>query len=145
MIRAFVEADLESTSKVWLRSGRDEYHYLPEFQKLDEVKALDVFNRVIQANCQIWVYGTGKEIRGFMAMDKDLIDRLYVDPAYQRSGVGSLFINYAKELRPDGLILKTHQQNKRARAFYEKRGFRSVGFGVSPPPESMPDVEYRWP
>lgn len=145
MIRAFVEADLESTSKVWLRSGQDEYHYLPQFQKLDEVTALDVFNRIIRDSCQIWVHETDTEVRGFIAMDNDLIDRLYVDPAYQGSGIGSMFIKYAKKLCPDGLVLKTHQQNKRARAFYEKRGFRSVGFGISPPPESMPDVEYQWP
>jgi hypothetical protein len=27
---------------------------------------------------------------------------------------------------------------------YEKHGFKAVKFGLSPPPESAPDVEYRW-
>jgi hypothetical protein len=31
-----------------------------------------------------------------------------------------------------------------ARSFYEKQGFVAVYSGVSPPPESEPDVEYRW-
>jgi len=31
-----------------------------------------------------------------------------------------------------------------ARAFYEKQGFVAVRFGQSLPPESAPDVEYRW-
>jgi len=77
-------------------------------------------------------------------MDKNLIDRLYVDPDYQTSGIGTQFINYAKGLYADGLVLKTHVQNSRARSFYEKHGFKAVAFGLSPPPESMPDVEYRW-
>jgi len=145
MIREYIETDLDSTAKVWLRSGQDEYHYLPAFQKLDEKKAVDVFRRVIQDNCKIWIYESGNEVSGFMAMDGNLVDRLYIDPVFQSTGIGSIFINYAKELYPNGLVLRTHQLNKRACAFYEKRGFRPVAFGTSPPPESMPDVEYRWP
>jgi ribosomal protein S18 acetylase RimI-like enzyme len=53
-------------------------------------------------------------------------------------------LDRAKELAPDGLTLFTHQGNERARAFYERRGFRAVAFGVSPPPESEPDVKYAW-
>jgi putative acetyltransferase len=145
MIRAYVETDLKRTAMVWLRSGQDEYHYLPAFQKLDGTMAVDVFRRVIQGDCSIWVYESASGICGFMGMKNNLIDRLYVDPAWQGSGIGSMFIGHAKALYLDGLILKTHQQNKRACEFYEKRGFRSVAYGVSPPPESMPDVEYRWP
>jgi ribosomal protein S18 acetylase RimI-like enzyme len=50
----------------------------------------------------------------------------------------------AQELSPDGLELHTHQENTKARRFYEKHGFEVVRFGVSPPPESAPDVEYHW-
>ena len=45
---------------------------------------------------------------------------------------------------PEGLTLSTYQRNERARAFYERRGFRAVRYGVSPPPECEPDVEYAW-
>jgi ribosomal protein S18 acetylase RimI-like enzyme len=38
--------------------------------------------------------------------------------------------------------LFTFQRNKAARSFYEKFGFRPVAFGISPAPESEPDVEY---
>lgn len=38
----------------------------------------------------------------------------------------------------------THQKNSKARAFYEKWGLTAVRFGMSPPPESEPDVEYQW-
>ena len=47
-------------------------------------------------------------------------------------------------LYPDGLELHTHQENVIACAFYEKHGFRAVKFGISPSPESVPDVEYHW-
>ena len=145
MIREYAETDLEFTAKIWLSSGQDEYYYLPAFQKLNEETAVDVFRREIQDKCSIWIHESGEEINGFMALNNNLIDRLYIDPFYQGPGIGSLFINFAKEIFPDGIHLKTHQLNKRAAVFYEKRGFRAVAFGVSPAPESMPDIEYRWP
>jgi len=79
-----------------------------------------------------------------MAMDGNLIDRLYIDPQYQSDGIGSNFIKHAKDMYLGVLVLRTHDQNERARSFYEKRGFKAVAFGLSPPPESMPDVEYHW-
>jgi ribosomal protein S18 acetylase RimI-like enzyme len=79
-----------------------------------------------------------------MAIAGDLIDQLYVDPENQRQGVGTSLIASAKALSPSGLRLFTFETNARGRAFYEKHGFRAAGFGISPPPESEPHVEYRW-
>jgi ribosomal protein S18 acetylase RimI-like enzyme len=40
--------------------------------------------------------------------------------------------------------LYTLQVNLNARAFYEKNGFNVVELGVSPAPESEPDLKYEW-
>lgn len=77
-------------------------------------------------------------------MNGSYIDRMYVDPIEWRKGWGTRFVAVAKDLSPEGLELHTHQQNHGARAFYEKHGFIPVKFGVSPPPECAPDVEYHW-
>jgi ribosomal protein S18 acetylase RimI-like enzyme len=49
-----------------------------------------------------------------------------------------------RQLLPKHIWLYTHAANKMARAFYEKNGFVAEKFGVSPEPESEPDVEYHW-
>ena len=67
-----------------------------------------------------------------------------MEPRCQGRGIGTALLDRAKKLAPDGLTLFTHQRNERARAFYERLGFRAVQFGVSPPPESEPDVKYTW-
>lgn len=144
MIREYSQGDLRKIAGVWLRSGQAEYHYLSAFQALDEMKAKEVFRHIIQDKCRIWVYESNEDILGFMAMNGDFVDRLYVDPGSQGKGIGSAFIEYAKSIYPSGLKLKTHQLNKRACAFYEERGFVVAGYGISAPPESMPDVEYHW-
>lgn len=144
MIRNFKTSDEARTADIWLKAGLDEYSYLPQFQRLDEVKALKVFHEIITLKSEIWLEVNELNIKGFIAIQGSYVDRLYVDPAFQRQGVGTALIQFAKETHPTGLELRTHQQNKRACEFYEKLGFEAVKYGISPPPESVPDVEYHW-
>lgn len=144
MIRPFKISDEARAAEIWLKSGLDEYTYLPQFQALDDTKALRVFHKIIALECDIWLETRESLVRGFIAYQGSLIDRLYIDPDYQRQGVGTALITHAKEKYPAGLELCTHQQNSRACQFYEKHGFKAVKYGISPPPESVPDVEYQW-
>ena len=59
-------------------------------------------------------------------------------------GIGQALLNFARERSPDHVWLYTLQINVGARAFYEKNGFVAEKFGISPPPENEPDVEYHW-
>jgi len=144
MIRQFNASDEARAAEIWLNSGQKEYTYLPQFQALDSEKALRVFHNVIVQECEIWLEADERCIRGFMAMQGSYIDRLYVDPKFQRQGVGTLLLQDAKAKNPTGLELRTHQQNQPARQFYEKHGFTVVKYGISPAPESVPDVQYHW-
>jgi ribosomal protein S18 acetylase RimI-like enzyme len=143
-VRSFKQADTEKVARVWHQSGIDEYTYLPDFQALSFAQAVEIFVQVIVAECDIWVCEDAGEICGFLAIKAHYIDRLYVAPGHQRRGVGSCLMDFAKQQSPAGLALHTHQQNQRARGFYEKHGFFAVGYGISPPPECVPDVEYHW-
>lgn len=143
-IRGYEAADEGEVVALWLRSGRDEYSYLPMFLALTEESGREVFRRHILPGAKLWLACESKHLLGFLALKGSFIDRLYVGPEAQRRGVGSLLLAFARERSPAGLELFTHQQNSRARSFYEKHGFQAVRFGVSPPPESVPDVEYHW-
>lgn len=143
-IRPFAADDAPAVIGVWHRSGRAAYQYLPTWQALTLERAGEVFRAVIEPRCNIWVGTRGGDVVAFLALVGSYIDRMYVDPAEWRKGWGTAFILLAQRLRPAGLELHTHQENHAARALYEKHGFTAVKFGVSPPPESAPDVEYHW-
>jgi putative acetyltransferase len=144
MIRGLVDTDVKDAASFWLAAELDEYDYLPAFQRLNEVKALRVFEEQIRAKCDVSVFESDGRVKGFVATQGPMIDRLYVHPTDQRQGVGAALLEWAKAESPEGLTLFTHQQNARARSFYEKHQFVAVKFGVSPAPECVPDVEYRW-
>jgi GNAT superfamily N-acetyltransferase len=143
-IRQFRDADEAEVVGVWHRSGLAAYTYLPTWQALTIETARFVFHEVIRAKCAIWVGTVDERIVAYLAMHGSYIDRLYVDPDEWRKGWGTRFIGLAKQLSPLGLELHTHQENSAARALYERHGFKVVKFGISPPPESAPDVEYYW-
>jgi len=129
---------------VWHRSGRAAYTFVPTWQTFSLDEAKRVFRDHIAPRCLIWVAEWGGEVVGYMAMSGSYIDRLYVDPPRQGSGWGTRLLDHAKGCHPEGLELHTHQENFPARALYEKHGFVPVAYGLSPPPESIRDVEYHW-
>jgi GNAT superfamily N-acetyltransferase len=83
--------------------------------------------------------------------DFDAVTRLWraarelAFPDFQRRGVGRALLDHARGLSPEHLWLYTFQVNAIGRVFYEQNGFVALRFGVSPAPESEPDVEYHWP
>jgi GNAT superfamily N-acetyltransferase len=143
-VRPYQDRDEVDVVGVWHRSGRAVYTFLPEWQSLTLERAGEIFRQIIRPGCAIWVGMADDQVVAFLAMRGSYIDRMYVDPAEWRTGWGTRFVVFAKTLFPDGVELCTHQENHGARRLYEKHGFRAVRFGVSPPPESAPDVEYHW-
>jgi len=140
----FQERDEAAVVGVWYRAGRAVYTFLPDWQLLTPERAAEIFREVIRPRCQIWIGLRDEHVVAFLAMAGSYIDRMYVDPIEWRKGWGTRLIRFAKTMCPAGLELCTHQQNYGARMLYEKHGFRAVRFGLSPPPESVPDVEYHW-
>jgi ribosomal protein S18 acetylase RimI-like enzyme len=143
-IRPFQPADAADVVAVWHRAGMAAYTFLPTWQAFTLEQARGVFDRIIRPHCVIWVATLDEHIVAYLAMKETYIDRLYVDPLEWRQGWGTQLVHFAKQVSPRGLELHTHQENVAARALYERHGFRAVKFGYSPPPESVPDVEYHW-
>ena len=143
-IRPMLDADVEAVVRVWHASGRAAYPYIEPWQRFTLDEARDVFRGDVAAVCDVWVAETTDGVIGYLALKESYLSRLYVSPHHQGRGIGSALLAHAMACSPTGLELHTHQKNVGARRFYEKRGFVAVRFGISPPPENEPDVEYHW-
>lgn len=144
IIRRMVAAELEATARVWHASCAATYGFLPTERDRTWDERWRYFAGVIAVENDVWIAVKDDAILGLLAIQGQLIDRLYVLPGAQRSGVGTALLGQARALSPNGLRLFTHQENGPARAFYEKEGFVVLRLGLSPPPECAPDVEYGW-
>jgi GNAT superfamily N-acetyltransferase len=87
----------------------------------------------------------GDEPIGYMALDGELLDQLYVAPGHQGRGVGSALLAEAWRLRPGGFSLWVFARNARARSFYERHGLVVVEeTDGAANEENEPDVRYAW-
>jgi ribosomal protein S18 acetylase RimI-like enzyme len=136
--------DVPAVVRLWRRSRTAAQPWLEERMGHTPEDDLAFFNGHIARDNDVWVAVDPSLVVGFLAVKGAQLNYLYVDPPAQKRGIGTLLMDKARALSPAGLTLYTHQRNAGARAFYERRGFRAVAFGVSPPPESEPDVRYEW-
>ena len=144
VIREYRASDFDAVTILW-RISREKS--LPDFQQEKGhffYEDRDYFKNHVLKDNQIWVAEVDARVVAFMAMNRDFVDQLYIHPDHWRKGIGQALLDVARERSPEHVWLYTLQINLNARAFYEKNGFVAEKFGVSPPPESEPDVEYHW-
>src|SRR5579871_2629738 len=79
--------------------------------------------QVVVPRLEVWGAERDGAVLGFIALQDEWVEQLYIDPSIWRAGVGSMLLNHAKQRRPKGLKLWTFQRNALARAFYRKHGF----------------------
>jgi ribosomal protein S18 acetylase RimI-like enzyme len=143
-IRDFRADDFDALTILW-RVAREKS--LPEFQNAKGhffYEDQDYFRDHILEESHVFVVENDRRPIAFMAMKGEFVDQLYVHPDCQNQGVGKALLDLARKISPEHVWLYTLQINLNAREFYEKNGFIAEKFGISPPPESEPDVEYHW-
>ena len=95
-------------------------HHLAEIEQMVKTEYLP--------GKQFWVAADEDDRAvGFMRLDGDHLDSLFVDPAFQGQGIGLMLVKYAHSLSPK-LSVEVNEQNLEARQFYEKLGFVKVGW-----------------
>jgi ribosomal protein S18 acetylase RimI-like enzyme len=142
-IRRYQENDFDDLVSRWHQTNLVSYRYVAEQQKHSADDARHFFRTTLLAACQVWVATAADDLVGMIALEVPWIRHFAVFPGFQRRGVGSALLEKAQECSPRELRLFTFQRNEAARAFYAKHDFIAVAFGISPAPESEPDVEYR--
>jgi GNAT superfamily N-acetyltransferase len=137
-------ADAGAAAEVWLRSRHAAVPLVPTPVHTDE-EVRHWFETVVVATRETWLAVAGGAVVGVMVLDGDEVDQLYVDPGWQRRGVGAALLRLAQARRPGGLALWTFQSNHPARRFYEQHGFLAVAWtDGSTNEERAPDVRYVW-
>src|SRR5262245_7715560 len=85
----------------------------------------------------------GRELVGFVAATPESVSHLYVRKGFQRAGLGTRMLDWAKAQSSGSLWLYTFAQNDRACAFYERSGFTAVEHGFEETWQ-LADVRFEW-
>ena len=71
---------------------------------------------------EVYVYEYDTEIQGFIGLNDEYVEGIFVSGEMQSQGIGKILLNYAKDKR-NKLHLNVYQKNARAISFYKREGF----------------------
>jgi len=143
-IQRATHGDVDELVALWQRARWDSQPWLEDRMQRSHADDTRYFREILMTQTSVWLARSDRSSLGFIALANSHVEQLFVDPSEQGKGIGTTLLDHAKALFPAGLTLFTHRRNARARAFYERQAFRASEFGVSPAPESEPDVKYVW-
>lgn len=126
MIRPYVEQDLDELVDVWYRASLIAHPFLsPEFLDEERLRIADKWLPLAETVVAI----CDGRVVGFLSLVGNEVGGLFVDPDFQRRGIGRSLLDWAQQSRTC-LELGVFEANQNARRFYEAYGFEVVSRGV---------------
>ena len=94
---------------------------------------------------ELWVALRDEVPLGFVLLEGEWVNLLFVHPDRQARGVGAALMDLVKTMRPRGFGLRVYQANERARRFYRKHGLVELEHtdGTSYH-DAEPDLQMAW-
>lgn len=112
------ENDYEVLAMIWKRSVRATHDFLTE-KVIDEIKAAlipDYF-----PNVELYAIADNSILVGFIGLNSDSIEMLFIDNVHRGKGYGTALIDFAK--KKGATKVDVNEQNFSALSFYEAKGF----------------------
>ena len=120
MLRKYESTDLEDLLSAWAAASAVAHPFLSEqFLEQERRKILSVY----LPNAETWVWETDGRVVGFVALLGNEVGAIFVDPRFQRAGIGRALMDRARASRED-LEVEVFKANALGRAFYARYGFK---------------------
>lgn len=141
------EEDCEELAEIGLRSWNQALSRIGETGSMVESARAAFRNFTASAWLTITVVEKNGTMAGWAARERldETITDFWIDPAYQRLGLGKALLNSVElEMIVQGLhksSVQTHARNNQAVAFFESQGYRISWLSVAYQPKVDRDVE----
>ena len=118
MIRELRKADINKVADIWLDTNIKAHYFIPaQYWKNN----LELVKQVLP-QAEVYVYENGEEIQGFIGLNDEYVEGIFVSDKMQSHGLGKILLDYAKDKR-NKLFLNVYRKNTRAISFYKREGF----------------------
>lgn len=118
-IREMESRDVQLLADIWLKTSLIAHNFIPKDYWINS-KSLMIEKYL--PNSEVYVAEKENDIFGFIALSENYIASIFVDIEQQGKGIGSLLLNYAKNLRNE-LTLNVYQKNEKSVNFYKSKNF----------------------
>ena len=134
MIRKLKKEDIDEVMEIWKNENIRTHDFISkEYWKNNYEYVKDIL-----PNADIDVYLLDEHIVGFIGVDNDYIEGIFVDINNQHNGIGTALLNKIKEEK-EKLTLSVYKKNINAIKFYKKNGFIITGESID---KNTDEIEY---
>lgn len=118
MIRELQEKDINRVAEIWLDTNLKAHDFISaQYWRSNFELVKDML-----AQAEVYVYEDNQEIQGFIGLNGEYIEGIFVSDKMQSKGIGKILLNYAKDTRKK-LFLNVYIKNTSAISFYQREGF----------------------
>lgn len=138
MIRKLQNADMDRAAGIWLDANLRAHCFIPpQYWKsnFDPVKEM-------LPQAEVYVYENDREIWGFIGLNGEYIEGIFVSGEMQSRGIGKRLLDFVKTKKAE-LRLNVYQKNTRAIRFYQREGFKILREGMDEATGEK-DYEMTW-
>lgn len=138
MIRKFEKNDIDVVMQIWKNENVKAHKFISK----DYWENNYNYVKEIIPNAEIYVYILKEKIVGFIGLDNNYIEGIFVDTNNQCKGIGTDLLNKVKESR-NNLTLSVYKKNIKAISFYKKNGFIIISENMD---KDTNEIEYtmKW-
>ena len=134
MIRKFEKNDINDIMQIWKSENIKAHKFISREYWENNYK----YVKEILPNAEIYVYIIKEKIVGFLGLDNNYIEGIFVNTDNQCNGIGTSLLNKVKENR-NSLSLNVYKKNISAINFYKKNDFKITSEDID---EKTNEIEY---
>ena len=138
MIRKLQDADIDRVADIWLDANLKAHSFIsPQYWKgnFETVKKM-------LPQAEVYVYENDREIWGFIGLNGEYIEGIFVSGEMQSRGIGKRLLDFVKTKKTE-LRLNVYRKNMRAIRFYQREGFKILREGMDEATGEK-DYEMTW-
>ena len=134
MIRKLLNGDIDRVADIWLKTNLKAHYFISNQYWKSNYELV----KEMMSQSEVYVYEEDKMIQGFVGLNDEYIEGIFVSDEMQSCGIGKLLLDYVKDKKVS-LRLNVYQKNARAISFYQREGFIIEGEGLD---EATGEKEY---
>lgn len=126
LVVSYREQDHDKLVEIWESAVRATHTFLEEHH-------IQFYKQVVsdvlqQRQVEVWeALNEEQKPMGFIGLNDNFIEMLFVDPSQHGQGIGRLLIDHTFKIKGRYLKVDVNEQNNGAARFYEKMGFMQTG------------------
>ena len=118
MIRKFEKNDINAVMEIWVNENIRTHNFIAKEYWKDNYE----YVKDILPKADIYVYILDEQVVGFVGVNNNYVEGIFVDINNQHSGIGTSLLDRIKENK-DNLTLNVYNKNANAIKFYKKNNF----------------------